>query len=127
LAGVWEEEGTFSGDPFKGKSQREWNPGKCCLIMHTESNRAPASGITGWDPKTNEIVETWYTADGVRVELRYTVVSAKVWEGTVVAISPDGIEDKGTIRLEKTGADSFAFKAKSPAVEMTATARRLKK
>lgn len=80
LVGTWKTEGKFNGDKFTGEYTAEWNHGKNCLILNIEFAGRKSTGICGWNPRTNEIVETWYRPDGVAVVHSYTVVSNKQWD-----------------------------------------------
>jgi hypothetical protein len=125
MAGYWETTGTFAGTEFKGTSRRSWAPNKLCLVMHGSSNVMKSTGIIGWDPVTKEIVETWHNGLGARVELRYKDRTETVWEGTALVHRLDGEIERGSIRLEKTGDDSFKFHAKMDDYTVDSQARRI--
>ena len=113
MAGQWKTEGTFRGDRWEGTGRRRLSVSKSCLIMTGKSNIMDSAGITGWDPATNEIVETWYNSMGTQVIIRYKVGPGPVWKGTVHVHAPEGEHEEGTCRLEKTGGDSFTWTAKT--------------
>jgi len=127
LAGLWEFEGEFQGQSFKGTSWRRWAPKKTCLLMDWTSDMGVGTGIRGWDAATGDIAETWYTTEGERIEYRYTTSSGSVREGTMVISSPDGNAEKGTMRLELTGPDSYTFTAKSDKTTFSEKARRIRR
>jgi hypothetical protein len=127
MAGEWESKTNFGDEKLEGRSYRKWSPDRTCLLMHGESERSKATGITGWDAAAKQVVETWYNSIGERVELRYNIVSDTVWEGTATVQFPGEEESKGTIRLERDGDNAFTFTASMPDLEVESGARRIRK
>lgn len=108
LVGTWETEGKLLNQAFKGSATIRWAPGKHCLISNVKSDLMTATAIVGWDPTTKEIVETWYRADGFRIEQRIGRFSESGWEGTTVLQDSSGNVRNGKIRVEKA-ADGKSF------------------
>lgn len=112
VVGDWEFEADTNGESSTGTQINRWAPNKHCLIMTHKGSYGSANGIGGWEPSTNEYVETWYGTDGVKVENRFSHISEKVWEGYSITHKPSGGTAKSAIRFEKT-ADRGVFTAKS--------------
>jgi len=108
LVGNWETEGTFEGKPSKGTFSAHWVPGKHCLTLAGRNPDLSFSGISGWDPATGNIVETWHRSDGVLVEIRYAEITPSTWKGTVKLTNAAGKVLTGKCQLDKT-ADGFTF------------------
>lgn len=127
LVGEWETEGTVLGRPHTGTATINWVPGKHCLISNATSNLMTATAIVGWDPATNEIVETWYRTDGVRIEQRIGRFSKSGWEGTSTLHDASGKIRHGTIRVEKAlDGKSFTYSGGlEGATTITGTYRRV--
>ena len=70
LVGDWTTDARFNDVVQKGRYSAQWAPDKQCLILNIRQGDFAGTGIAGWDPATKEWVETWYRADGARVEVR---------------------------------------------------------
>ena len=127
LTGSWQTEGLFGGRPSKGEFRGEWAPGKFCVVLQAKSDQGLATGIAGWDPATNEVIETWYNERLEKVELRYKVASNTVKEGTLLVHSPNGQTGKGTVRSERQSDEAFVVTAKMDTIEITNRASRVNK
>lgn len=127
--GTWETEGKYLGQDFKGSTKVTWAPGKYCLFVHTKSDRAAATGIVGWDPATNEIVETWYRPNGIRIENRLRRFSESGREGSSELHDASGNVKKGKVRVERApDGKSFTFTASiDDQTTMSGTYRRAEK
>jgi hypothetical protein len=112
LARTWHVEGNDNGKAFTATFTARWAPAKNCLTATFKSDTENATGISGRDPSTNDLVETLYLADGTRIENRYSHFSERVWEGTAIVQYPSGKIEKPSIRLEKD-ADGYTFTSKS--------------
>jgi hypothetical protein len=126
LVGNWEVEGTLLGEAFAGVATIDWAPGKQCVISSVDNPLVTATGITGWDPIANEIVQTWYRTDGVRIESRIQHYSPAGWEGVSTLQEPSGVLKKGKSVIEKApDGKSFRFaNSLDDKVTMTGTYRR---
>jgi hypothetical protein len=110
--GTWETEGKYLGQDFKGSTIVSWAPGKHCLVAHTKSQLMAATGIIGWDPATNEIVETWYRPNGIRIENRISRFSESGREGTSVLHDASGNVKTGKITVQRApDGKSLSFSA----------------
>ena len=112
LVGTWAVEGNDNGNSFTATFTARWAPAKNCLTVTFKSDTENATGISGRDPATNDLVETLYLADDTRIENRYSYISEKVWEGTAIVQDRSGKTDKPAIRLEKNEA-GYTFTSKS--------------
>ena len=112
LAGTWAVEGNDNGNYFAATFTARWAPAKNCLTVTFKSATENATGISGRDPSTNDLVETLYLADDTRIENRYSHISETVWEGTAIVQDRSGKTDKPAIRLEKN-TDGYTFTSKS--------------
>ena len=108
LVGQWKTEGVYNGEKFTGTYSAAWNPGKNCLILNTEYAGMKSTGISGWNPRTNEIVETWYRPDGLVSIQRFTAISDSKWKGTASVIEASGERKAGAIVPEK-GTGTFTY------------------
>ncbi len=91
-----------------------WTPDKYCIIMHTVVHEKdvtfPATGITGWNAETKQIVEHWYGADGSYATFRYSLDLKKdSWVGTAKWVSPDGRIEEGKSVVEKKSHDEWEW------------------
>lgn len=119
FVGSWESEDSENGQALgKGSDVREWASGKCCVTMSGEGSEAGRTieyaGISGWDPKGEQLVEHWHATDGLYVTIRYPLseMKAQLWSGTLTVILGDGTQSDGTCTLEKTK-DGFVFTART--------------
>ena len=113
LVGDWTFEAKEDGKATSGRYSTRWASGRTCLTMTFRSDLHDSTGLSSWDPATGEIVEIWTGPATGRLELRYRVVSDKVWEGTSTLSGLDGQVSQGKIRVEKTGEDSFRYTEKT--------------
>ena len=109
LVGDWTFEAKEDGKETTGRYSTRWASGGTCLTMTFRSDRHDSTGLSSWDPASKEIVEIWTGPATGRLELRYRVLSDKVWEGTSTLSGIDGQVSHGKIRVEKTGEDSFRY------------------
>ena len=110
--------GKFKGETFEngekiggGTDERKWMPGKYCILMtgtDTEGGEERYSvGLSGWDAKGQQLVETWHVSNGLHAIVRYPLSGIKPgsWQGNFTVTFGDGrgydgtcvlvIEDKG--------------------------------
>jgi hypothetical protein len=130
LVGKWAVEGNINDEAFTLTMTYCWAPGKHCLILNATSDgeralRNSGTGIIGRDPSTNELVETAYLHNGVRLEHRFSHISGAVWEGTGSAQNPSGSTTNSTLRLEKTS-DEYSLASKAEGWTLFMRSRRVK-
>lgn len=108
MVGQWKSVVTVNGQELPVASHtRRWAPGRHGLVFtwQGEEDGKPvwASGLSGWNPHTKEVVEHWYDSLGRYGSVRYPLdkMTATLWEGTTDRFYPDGTTGKGTCRLEK--------------------------
>jgi hypothetical protein len=119
MVGKWET--TFSVDDEEvGHSShtRDWAPGEHCLRFESsgegEGKRRSSVGTSGWNAKTQQIVEHWHTSDGLFITVRYPVAGMKknVWRGTFNTVHPNGKEESGRCVLKKQDKDNWTWTAR---------------
>jgi hypothetical protein len=125
LVGSWDVEGDKDGNKLTATFTVRWAPARKCLRLTFKGDSENATGISGPDPSTNELVEILYLADGTRIENRYSHFAEKVWEGTAIVQQPSGETDRPKIQLEKT-ADGYVFTQKSENMDVVLKCRRVK-
>ena len=119
FVGGWESEDS-ENDRVLGKSEdvRRWAKGNYCITMvgrGTERGKTIRySGISGWDARGKQIVEHWYSSDGMYIAIRYPLRDMKdqEWSGTLKVVAGDGTENDGTCELKKTN-NGFIFTARA--------------
>lgn len=112
--------GKFTGETYingeksdGGTDERRWVPGKHCILMSGSGMEAGVerhfAGMSGWDGKGQQLVETWHASDGMYVVIRYPLAGMKedTWKGNFTVTYGDGrsydgdcvldIEDNGWI------------------------------
>ena len=109
LVGDWGLIANENGTPHPGRASVRWANRGTVLLMTFRSDIHSATGISSWDPATNEIVENWFGFATGRVENRYRIHSKSEWKGTVKRSELDGTTTNGTNRVEKNGPDSFRY------------------
>lgn len=93
-----------------------WTPEKYCIIMHTTIHEKgvvfPATGITGWNAETKQLVEHWYGADGSYATFRYSLDKKKdSWVGTAKWVYSDGTVAEGQSVVDKKSHDEWEWNA----------------
>jgi hypothetical protein len=126
LVGDWEFAADENGSKHPGRYSAQWMNNRTVLLMTFRSDKHNATGISSWDPTTNEIVENWFGTATGRLELRYRIKSADEWEGTAKLSAFDGTTAKGTNRVQKTGPDSFIYTEKIGERTMVIENRRIR-
>ena len=90
-----------------GTNTWKWAPGNHCLTYETvwtvANGTARAFALCGWDSLKNQLVETEYWTGNGTNTLRYSKVNERLWEGTMLGVSPDG-------KAEMTGKISYEIK-----------------
>ncbi len=109
LVGDWTFTAKENGKSTSGFYSTRWASGGTCLTMTFRSDTHNSTGLSSWDPVTNEIVENWTGPSTGRLELRYQIKSDSEWEGTSTLSGIDGKVLKGKIRVEKNGPNSFRY------------------
>ncbi|TWU33934.1 hypothetical protein [Novipirellula artificiosorum] len=100
-----------------GTNKRKWLPGDHAISTTLESieqgAKIKSSAISGWDAKRNQLVERWYSSDGLSSTIRYPLdqIKAKTWKGNFTVTFGDGTEFDGDCLLEKND-DGFIWTAK---------------
>ena len=84
LVGDWTFTAKENGKSTSGFYSTRWASGGTCLTMTFRSNTHNSTGLSSWDPVTNEIVENWTGPSTGRLELRYQIKSDSEWEGTIL-------------------------------------------
>lgn len=125
LVGTWQVAGEVDGTSWSGKYTCQWNAGKNCLILNMEYLGLHSTGISGWNPSTRELVETWYRSDGVSVEHRFSQFEGGRWTGTVALVDADGNRSEGTVQLTWVDDATFTFQGKAGEAVLTTTHQRL--
>jgi hypothetical protein len=104
LVGEWETSVSFNGEKFVGKYSAKWAPGKHCLILSSSLDNdasSHASGVGGWSPDRKQYVEHWFTSDGTKRTLYYSLGEKKgAWAGTLEVVDKDGNKSSGRAHLE---------------------------
>jgi len=118
FVGTWESETFENGEKIgRDADKRRWAPGKHCLIMTSSGEEGGAktatTGLSGWDAKGKQLVEHWYTSQGLYAAIRYPLAGMKkdVWEGSLTVIFGDGKAFDGECELKKTE-DGFVWTAR---------------
>ena len=94
----------------RGTGNVEWAAGKHCMIANTEAGGFKSTGLIGWDPEEEVIVETWHRSDGTRVMNRITDFTQEGWNYVGTIHSPK--EPPQTLELDvKIAADGNSFSA----------------
>jgi hypothetical protein len=109
FVGSWEGSGSETGEKIEGdRDVRSWAPGRHCITMKAASieggKRVQYSGLCGWDGKGKQLVEHWFTSEGLYVAIRYPLarMTDDIWDGTVTVTYAKGNAYDGTCRLQKT-------------------------
>ena len=118
FVGSWEGETSVNGKSIgKSVGDRKWLPGRHAIQMETagteDGRQRHGSGITGWDAEEEQLVEHWYTSDGLSATVRYPLDGMKddAWAGNFSVTYGDGREFAGDCVLKKT-ASGFEWTAK---------------
>jgi hypothetical protein len=125
LVGTWQVTGEADGTPWSGKYTCQWNAGKNCLVLDMEYLGLHSTGISGWNPSTRELTETWYRSDGVSVEHRFSQFEGGRWTGTVALIDAEGHRSEGVVELTWIDESTFKFQGKAGEAVLTTTHKRL--
>lgn len=110
--------GRFQGETFVngekiggGIDERKWMPGKYCVLMSGTDTEAGSqlysAGLSGWDAKGKQLVETWHDSNGLHAAVRYPLsgMKADAWQGNFSVTYPDGRSYDGlcTLDIEDNG------------------------
>jgi hypothetical protein len=95
IVGKWN---TTDFDGRTGTAVNEWAAGKHCVVCKAVSQGVHSSGIVGWDPQENVIVETWYQSSGKQYVNRVTDFSEKGWDFKGIVKIPN--EETVTLKLK---------------------------
>lgn len=108
LAGKWETTTYVNGEEVgTAKSDREWVPGRYCLHVkfsaEEEGAERSGTGLCGWNPKTQQVVDHWFLAEGSYFTARYPLekMGDDTWAGTFSFVEASGKEASGRCRLDK--------------------------
>ena len=107
--GDWESETSENGVTIGNDvDRRRWSPGKHFVVMESSGTEneveAHFAGISGWEAKTEQLVEHWHGTNGLYAEVQYPLRGMKgdLWEGTHTVVFGDGKEISGNCQLKKT-------------------------
>ena len=113
LVGDWSLTAEEDGKATTGFYSARWGSDGTCLTLTFRTDTHNSTGLSSWDPSTNQMVETWTGPATGRLELRFTKKSASVWDGTSTLSGIDGKVSTGKISFEKTSPDSFLYTEKT--------------
>ena len=82
FVGTWESETFENGEKIGADAdKRRWAPGKHCLIMTSSGEESGAkldtTRLSGWDAQGKQLVEHWYTSQGLYAAIRYPLAGMK--------------------------------------------------
>ena len=110
--GKWESETYQNGEEIgEDNDSRTWLPGKHAILMKTVGTENGAqlhsSGISGWDAKGKQIVESWHSSDGLFATIRYPIqgMTKDMWSGDFTVTFGDGSRYDGecSLHVQKKG------------------------
>lgn len=116
--GAWQAVVFLDGvkQPKPASEITKWAPGDYC-IQHTvslvsEGADINASGTTGWNANTKQLVEHWYASDGSYATFRYFLGKKKdAWVGTCSWVYSDGRKRDGDSVIVKNSQNEWEWTA----------------
>jgi hypothetical protein len=107
--GTWESTGYTDGveQAKPGKETTRWTPGEYAIVcvghFDDEGKEVHATGLIGWDPERQQLVEHWYASDGSKAAFYYSLDGEKrAGIGTFKWIYADGrvVEGKSVVQIK---------------------------
>lgn len=76
-----------------------------------DGQKLSAIGISGWNAKTEQVVEHWYGENGLYITVRYPLPGMQddAWRGTFTAVYASGKEESDRCVLKKQDQDRWVF------------------
>ena len=109
LVGTWKVEGRAGDTPYKGKQVVKWATGEHCLRVNWQGTVGDlpvhGTGVVGWDALEEQILDVAFIANVGHRTMRWTIETAKVWEGKMCGNALGDAVELGRA-LQHHGADA---------------------
>ena len=129
--GEWATEAEIEGKLYRGTWTVEWSPEKACLVTHwsAETPTGPGKGtrIQGWDAATKKVLVVDFGENGGSSIERYTILSDRIDEGTILRSKADGSTHNATARTDRMEQDHFTWTVTEDGKSVVHKFRRIKK
>ncbi len=126
LVGTWTSQGKRNGESYSGLAQVRWNESRTGLTYQLREGNKVNSGVSYWDFKSNELVETWPIFALTAVQ-RYKVDqdNPQRWIGNAWLQLYNGQQVESSPIEASFGDNQFTFTAESGSETLTTTYTRV--